>query len=303
MQEATLAWPRKTRERQNCIYDSTRWNGFQFRDDDIVIATYAKTGTTWTQQIVGELIFCGAEFDTFETSPWVDFRLHPLDQVMEMLEAQKHRRFLKTHLPLDALVFAPKAKYLYVGRDGRDAAWSLYNHHAGFSDRAYELINNLPGRVGPPLERPAGDIVQYFRDWLDGGGIPLGGSFWEHNQGWWDVRHLPNVLLVHFNNLKTDLPAEMRRIASFLGIEIGEELWPTLVEHCTFDYMRKTASTNSPRLDVLFQGGANTFFHKGTNGRWRDVLSSAEVQRYEEMARANLTPECAHWVATGEMTR
>ena len=113
---------------------------------------------------------------------------------------------------------------------------------------------------------------------------------------------MPNVLLVHFNNLKADLPAEMRRIASFLEIEIGEELWPTLVEHCTFDYMRKAASTNSSLLDVVFQGGANTFFHKGTNDRWRDVLSSADMQRYEEMARANLTPECAHWVATGEMT-
>jgi aryl sulfotransferase len=303
MREATMVWPRKTRETQNCICDSTRWNGFKFRDDDVVIATYAKTGTTWTQQIVGKLVFRGAEFDAFAISPWVDFRLHPLDQVMGMLEAQNHRRFLKTHLPLDALVFAPEAKYLYVGRDGRDAAWSLYNHHAGLSDRAYELINSLPGRVGPPLEGPAGDIVQYFHDWLDGGGLPLGGSFWEHNQGWWDAQHLPNVLLVHFNCLKADLPAEMRRIASFLGIEIGEELWPTLVEHCTFDYMRKAASTNSPLLDVVFQGGANTFFHEGTNGRWRDVLSSAEVRRYEEMALAKLTPECAHWVATGEMTR
>ena len=150
MQEAILGWPRKTREIQNCICDSTRWNGFKFRDDDIVIVTYAKSGTTWTQKIVGELIFRGAAFAVLSSSPWVDFRLHPLDQVMEMLEAQKHRRFLKTHLPLDALVFAPQAKYLYVGRDGRDVAWSLYNHHAGFSDRAYELINSLPGRVGSP---------------------------------------------------------------------------------------------------------------------------------------------------------
>jgi aryl sulfotransferase len=46
VQELTLEWPRKTREIQNCICDSTRWNGFNFRDDDIVIATYAKTGTT-----------------------------------------------------------------------------------------------------------------------------------------------------------------------------------------------------------------------------------------------------------------
>src|SRR5262249_37501310 len=108
MQEATLsAWPRKIREIQNALCDSPRWNGFKFRDDDIVIATYAKTGTTWTQQIVGELIFRGAESPVFDTSPWVDYRFRPLDQVFEMLEAQKHRRFLKTHLTLDALVFAP----------------------------------------------------------------------------------------------------------------------------------------------------------------------------------------------------
>jgi aryl sulfotransferase len=245
------------------------------------------------------LIFRGAEGPLFDNSPWVDFRPFPLDQITERLEAQTHRRFLKTHLPLNALVFAPQAKYIYIARDGRDTLWSLYNHHAGFSDQAYELINNVPGRVGPPLERPTDDIVQYFHEWLDGGGLPLGTSFWEHIQGW-DARHLPNILLVHFNNLKADLPGEMRRIAGFLRIEIDEARWPAMVEHCTFDYMKKTASAHSPILDAVFQGGGNTFFHKGTNGRWRDVLSAADLQKYERIAGANLTPECAHWVATGE---
>ena len=93
----------------------------------------------------------------------------------------------------------------------------------------------------------------------------------------------------------------MRRIASFLDIKVEEELWPSLVEHCGLDDMRKTASADSQLLDVVFKEGANTFFHKGTNGRWRDVLSSADVQRYVELALANLTPACTHWVATGEM--
>ncbi|HTA43020.1 MAG TPA: sulfotransferase domain-containing protein [Bryobacteraceae bacterium] len=52
MQQAALAWPQKMREVQNLVSDSTRWNEFRFRNDDIVIATCAKTGTTWTQQIV-----------------------------------------------------------------------------------------------------------------------------------------------------------------------------------------------------------------------------------------------------------
>jgi len=303
MPETTVTWPRKTREIQNAITDSTRWNGFKFRDGDIVVATYAKTGTTWTQQIVGQLIFQGAENSVFEASPWVDMRIFPLDEIMQMLDAQTHRRFMKTHLPLDALVFSPQAKYIYVARDGRDTAWSLYNHHAGFTDQAYEMINNTPGRVGPPMERPGDDIVEYFREWLDGRGLPMGASFWEHIQGWWDARHLPNVLLVHFNNLKADMPGEMRRIAAFLGIEIDEARWPDMVEHCTFDYMKRTASSHSPMLDGMFNGGGQTFFNKGTNGRWRDVLPAADVQKYERIASENLTPDCARWVATGEMAR
>lgn len=301
MPEAKSGWPQKTREIQNCFCDSTRWNGFKFRDDDIVIATYAKSGTTWMQQIVGQLIFCGAQCSLIEASPWVDSCALPLDEVIDRLQRQRHRRFLKTHLPLDALVFSPEVKYIYVGRDGRDVLWSLYNHHAGLSDLAYGLTNDAPGRVGPPIEPPNRDVVQYFREWLDGGGLPLGVSFWAHIQTWWNARRFPNVLLVHFNNLKADLPAQIRRVASFLGIGIDEARWRAIVEHCTFDYMRETAPAHSPVLNLMFQGGANTFFHKGTNGRWREVLSAEDVSRYEEAARKCLTPDCAQWIATGEI--
>jgi aryl sulfotransferase len=186
MPDAKRTWPQKTREIQNCICDSTRWNGFKFRDDDIVVATYAKTGTTWTQQIIGQLIFRGAEGPLFDNSPWVDFRPFPLDQITERLEAQTHRRFVKTHLPLDALVFAPQAKYIYISRDGRDTLWSLYNHHAGFTDQAYELINNVPRACRPSLAHvlPAdrttpgeplphgavdGEHVARQRGWREGG--------------------------------------------------------------------------------------------------------------------------------------
>ncbi len=54
-----------------------------------------------------------------EMSPWLDLRIPPKDVKLPMVEAQTYRRFLKTHLPVDALVFSPKARYLYIGRDGR----------------------------------------------------------------------------------------------------------------------------------------------------------------------------------------
>ena len=100
--------PVKTRELHNHHFNSTVWNDFAFRDDDIVIATYAKSGTTWMQQIVSQLIFNGAEgLPVAEMSPWLDLRVPPKAVKLPLVEAQTHRRFLKTHLPVDALVFSP----------------------------------------------------------------------------------------------------------------------------------------------------------------------------------------------------
>src|SRR6476469_6242407 len=108
-----MTTPQKTREYQNHHFDSTIWNDFVFRDDDIVIATYAKSGTTWLQQIVSQLIFSGQEgLPVAEMSPWLDLRIPPKDVKLAAVNAQAHRRFLKTHLPVDALVFSRNAKYI-----------------------------------------------------------------------------------------------------------------------------------------------------------------------------------------------
>ena len=132
MAEEKIEWPKKTREMQNHHMDSTIWNDFKFRDDDIIIATYAKAGTSWVQQILAQLLFNGQEgLEVAEMSPWLDLRVPPKDEKLPAVEAQEHRRFLKTHLPVDALVFSPQAKYLYIGRDGRDIVWSFYNHQSG----------------------------------------------------------------------------------------------------------------------------------------------------------------------------
>jgi aryl sulfotransferase len=146
----------KTRELHTQLYDSTGWNDFAFRADDIVISTWAKSGTTWTQQIVSQLLFEGAEeLEVAEMSPWLDLRVPPNEVKLAALEAQTHRRFIKTHLPVDALVYSPKAKYLYIGRDGRDVIWSMHNHWLNGNATIYAAINDTPGRVGPPFERPS----------------------------------------------------------------------------------------------------------------------------------------------------
>ena len=301
MPQTTTVWPRKTRELMNHHMDSTIWNHFKFRDDDIVVATYAKSGTTWTQQIVGQLVFAGDErVAMHELSPWLDLRVPSAAVKLEMLEAQTHRRIVKTHLPLDALVFSPMAKYLYIGRDGRDVLFSFHHHHSQGNAFWYELLNDTPGRVGPPIDPPDPDVRRYFRTWLERDGFPIW-PFWDNISSWWAARDLPNVKLVHFAALKADMAAEMRSIADFLEIDVTPGRWDAIVEHCTFDYMKGHADHVAPLGGAIFDGGAETFINKGVNGRWKDVLLAEESAAYEATALERLGPDCAGWLATGAL--
>jgi aryl sulfotransferase len=299
MATTAVDWPVKSRDIHNHHMNSTVWDKFKFRDGDIVIATYGKSGTTWMQQIVAQLIFNGAEdVDVHHLSPWVDMRILP-PEVIAGLEQQTHRRFVKTHLPVDALVYSPKASYLYIGRDGRDTAWSLYNHYASLLDEFRERYNTTPGLVGPPLPPAPATVMEFYRTWFDENGKPFW-SLWENARSWWAIRDLPNVKLVHFSDMKRDLPGAIRDIAAFLGIAIDEATFPNVVAHCSFDYMKANAEQIAPRGGAAWKGGAQTFINKGTNGRWRDVLSVDDVKAYEAKARAELGEECARWLADGK---
>ncbi len=297
-----LIRPMKIRELHNHHFDSTIWNDFQFRDDDIIIATYAKSGTTWMQQIIAQLLFDGdPDLAVADISPWLDLRVPPKAVKLPFVEAQSHRRFLKTHLPVDALVFSSRARYLYIGRDGRDIVWSLYNHHANANQLWYDALNETPGRVGPPIERPPEDIREYWRDWLARDGYPFW-SFWDNVRTWWQIRDLPNVRLVHFSELKRDLPGTIRQIAEFLQIPINESRWSAILEHCSFEWMKKNATKSVPLGGLFWDAGAGVFINKGVNGRWADVLTSEESAEYEQIAVNQLGSDCAKWLATGELT-
>ena len=300
MNDHSIEWPQKSREFHNHHFDSTIWNDFDFRDDDIIIATYAKSGTTWVQQIISQLLFNGEEgMDVAAMSPWLDLRVPPKEIKLAEVAAQRHRRFIKTHLPVDALVFSPQAKYIYIGRDGRDVVWSMYNHHTTANANWYNALNLTPGLVGPPIDKPVESVRQYFHDWLEKDGHPFW-PFWENIRSWWTIRNLPNVFMLHFANLKQDMPAEIRRIADFLGIPIDDSRFDLIVDHCRFDYMKTNAAQSVPLGGAFWEGGAKTFIHKGTNGRWHQTLTAEESAGYERMAIEMLGQDCARWLATGD---
>jgi aryl sulfotransferase len=232
-------------------------------------------------------------------SPWLDLRVPPKAVKLPLVDAQTHRRFIKTHLPVDALVFSPEAKYIYIGRDARDVVWSMYNHHFNANSTWYEALNDTPGLVGPRIVPPPADISQYWREWMDNDGFPFW-SMWENVRTWWAIRELPNVFLLHFSDLKRDMPGEMRRIAKFLDIQVDEQRWQQVVEYCSFDWMKANATKSVPLGGAFWDAGADVFINKGVNGRWRDTLTEEEIGEYEARANSELGEECARWLATGE---
>jgi len=218
---------------------------------------------------------------------------------LEAIAAQTHRRILKSHLPLDTMGISPKAKYIHVSRDGRDVAWSTHSHLYNSVDGFYAMLNASPHAAGLPLERPTEDLRAYFHEWLETSAF-MGAEFFDVTRGWWEVRDLPNVYLLHYQNLKDDLPGQVAKLAEFLEIEVDADLMEKVLKHVSFDHMKQHADTMFP--DLPLKGGGRDFINKGTNGRWRDVLTAEDVASYEAHALAELGEDCAHWVATGQFS-
>ena len=94
----TTNWPVKKQEFHSNHFDSTMWNDFKFRDDDIIISTYAKSGTTWVQQIIAQLIFNGETgLEVAEMSPWIDLRVPPKFVKIPALRSEEHTSELQSH--------------------------------------------------------------------------------------------------------------------------------------------------------------------------------------------------------------
>ncbi len=296
------------REARSRFFDSRGWDRYQPRSDDIVIATYPKCGTTWTQRIVGMLVFqSDAPFPVQDSSPWPDFRMPPPGVMLELAESQTHRRFLKSHLPYDALPVYEGVKLIHVARDGRDAAMSFHNHKLNYTDAVLERVAQIVAddpKFDTAVSRPDPDPSAHFHLWLSGEEDHLGDpacGFWHLERSYWEARNEPDVLLVHYADMKSDLEGEMRRIAAYLDIKIPDDLWPRLVAAATFDSMKEKARELMPSADTTWTGGGNTFLHKGTNGRWRGVVDEADLDLYDAKVKAEFSPALASWIEHGRL--
>lgn len=279
--------------------DSARWLDFPLREGDIVVSTRSKHGTTWMQMICALLVFGISDLPSPlpTLSPWLDWLVLDENEVFDRLAAQTHRRIVKTHTPLDGLPIDERVRYVVVARHPLDAAVSLY-HHSQNLDR--DRMRELSGIDDTRPRRTYASATEWLAAWVRDDRPPaddldgLRGVFW-HLSDAWDRRHAANIVLVHYEDLLTDLPGEMARLADRLDLSLPQAELESLAAAASFDAMRGRADRLAPAPDGVFLDRSR-FFRSGGTGEGRDIADAETLAVYEARARELAPHDLVEWL-------
>lgn len=294
------------------IADSDRWGRFELRSDDIIITVPSKSGTTWTQTLVALLVFDGVpDTPVYDLSPWLDMNLRSEDEAFALLAQQQHRRFIKTHVPLDGLPQHDEVTYVSVGRDPRDAFASMISHGQNLDrDRIAEIriaavgdgdLDDLPD-MWPDSSDPQ-ELVEAFLTiptYESHSDVNLA-NLLRHLRQAWDARNRPNHLLLHYADLSEDLPRELRRLRDALGIDLSDDRVAELARLATLDAMRRRAGTVAPEASMGTWKDDATFFRGGRHGDGAALMTDEQLARYGERCQQlhGDDPAFLHWAHHG----
>ena len=289
------ALPQKTVEYNGFITEGKRWADYQHRADDVFICTPGKNGTTWTQAIVTMLIFGKADIDVQpgNISPWYDSNFMPPEAVNGMFNAQTQRRSLKTHTPLDGIPYFAENSYIAVYRDPRDAFFSMAQHMQNMNHN----LGDLPPQPADPRDSfVAGCEAPYQPGVAEQ--MSLAASM-HHLKSFWDWRHLPNIHLFHYADMKRDRLAAIKGMARAIGVSLPESTYEAIANATSFENMRAKASQFAPGAGGGVWKKEEDFFRKGRQGEWREIFGERENKAFEEAIAKNLPADAGNWLLNG----
>ncbi|XP_001632832.2 sulfotransferase 1C2 [Nematostella vectensis] len=251
------------------------------QEGDVFVATYPKCGTTWVSEIVWQ-IFNDGQIDKSDIIIRVPFlEAYPMiqkrgvfvnDNLTEFYRSVPAPRVFKTHLhhhfaPM-GIDTTPKPKYIYVMRNPKDCAVSLFFHCKGM---AYYKCD--------------ASWLEFFEAFIRG--RVEEGLWFDHVLGWWKHHEDPNILFLKYEDMKKDLPRTVRQIASFVGRSPSEEVIARIVRQTTFDAM-KDGEQFYQRKRPDFKPGFK-FIRKGEVGDWRNYFTDEQNRRVDEMYTRMMT--------------
>lgn len=278
----------------------------RWRDGDIVISVPPKSGTTWTMNIVFQLLTGGtADFqDIYAEVPWIEFLGHPdetpqavLDRVAAM--PANRRRAFKTHAAPPRVPFLPQGggtevKYVVVFRNPEEALVSFRPFIAKHSQDWLDLWQ-VPREA---MVRP--DFPSFYSEVIDRQGMQA--RFFGFLAAWWKLRREPNVLFLHYTDMKRAHEASIRKIADFLGVAPSAAQWRDILEYTSFAWMKrhedKFEANTVGKVPVLSRGA---MIRKGEAGSAKDDGMTAEIARHlrEAGSRICQDSEAIDWFYNG----
>ncbi len=253
------------------------------RPDDIYVLTFAKNGTTWTQQMVWSIINAISSTEKvtdlvkvpfLEFGLMTDFAMQKIpggamEEVFATIEAMPSSspRIIRSHLPYFALPpnILDQCKVVTCLRNPKDSLVSGFHHH------------KLMG-----LSSSCSDFDVFFdlfmRDEM------LCCPYWDYTVEAWKRRDHPNLCLLFFEDMKLDLESNVRKVAKFLEKELSDDQVKILVENLTFKNMKKSGAAFDKMIQKMSrtEGNKGSFFRKGDVGDWKNYFTEEMNKRMDE---------------------
>lgn len=285
------------RHYRNAVFDNARWAAFRPRAGDVVVVAPPKCGTTWTAKLCAMLLHDSPALPRplSRMAPWLDLTAAPLDGLIAELDAAPGPRLIKTHTPGDGLPWYPQVRYVFCGRDPRDAFLSMLDHVRNSRDVARSGVPQ-GARLDPNAIFPRWATEGAFPWMYDG--APFQSVVW-FTESWWAWRDLANVHYTHYRDLSIDLDGELRTLAAFLGREVDEARWPAFLAGGSFAEMKAAADAHAPGAHRGNWIRNADFFREGRLDAWRDALNAENQALYEALNGARLEPALKAWMERG----
>ncbi|NXX82080.1 ST3A1 sulfotransferase, partial [Urocolius indicus] len=241
---------------------------FEINDSDIFLATYPKSGTVWTQNILSLILHEGHRNGTENTNiiervPWLEYKISNMNYADLPLP-----RVFATHLPYYLVprdLRNRRGSIIYVTRNPKDVMVSYY-HFSKFMT----TLEEIP------------DFNVFMERFL--AGKVLASSWMDHVAGWYSHAKDFNILFLTYEEMKKDLRSAVLKICNFIGKKLSEEEVDSVVKQATFENMRKDPRANYENLpDDITAKDKGSFLRKGTVGDWKNMMTVAQSERFDKV--------------------
>ncbi|KAK6233601.1 hypothetical protein QUC31_006007 [Theobroma cacao] len=261
---------------------------FQALDDDIIVASMAKAGTTWLKALVFAVVN-RTRYTLLSESPLNTATPHQLVQYFEMtlfnedhgipdLATIPSPRLFSTHLPYSVLAQSIKqsnARIVYVTRNPLDVIVSFWH-----------FLRSKPEHANWPFEECFESCCR---------GEEYCGPFWDHVLGYWkEGLEKPNkILFLRYEDMKRDPTLQIKRIAEFLGLPFSMEeerdgVIKEIARFCSFSNLKNLEVNKTGRL-LPFTPDNKHLFGKGEVSDHINYLTPSAIERYGKILEEKLS--------------